>query len=76
MTSDVPKALLDIGGQTLLGRQIAAFAACGLRDFTIVTGFASGRMEAAVKEIAAATGVAARTVFNPFYAIADNLASC
>ena len=76
LTADIPKALLDIHGRTLIGRQIDAFAACGLKDFVVVTGYGAGRMEDALAAIAAQRGVSIKTVFNPFYAVADNLASC
>ncbi len=76
LTTDVPKALLDIHGRTLIGRQIEAFAACGLKDFVVVTGFASKRMEEALAAAAAVRGLSIKTVFNPFYAVADNLVSC
>jgi choline kinase len=76
LTADVPKALLDIHGRILIGRQIDAFAACGLKDFVVVTGYGAQRMEEALAEIAAQRGISITTVFNPFYAVADNLASC
>lgn len=76
LTADVPKALLDIGGKTLIERQVEAFAANGLRDFVVVTGYAADKMEHALALIAARLDVSITTVFNPFYAVADNLASC
>jgi L-glutamine-phosphate cytidylyltransferase len=76
LTSDIPKALLDIHGRTLIARQIDAFAACGLKDFVVVTGYGAHHMEEALAEIAAERNVSIGTVFNPFYAVADNLASC
>lgn len=76
LTAEVPKALLDIHGRSLIGRQIDAFAACGVRDFVVVTGYASARIEAALADIAKALKVEIRTVYNPFFAVADNLASC
>lgn len=76
LTSDVPKALLDIHGQSLIARQIESFVACGLNDFVVVTGYAAGRMEETLASIARARGVKIVTVYNPFYAVADNLASC
>jgi choline kinase len=76
LTADVPKALLDIGGKTLIERQITAFASCGVREFVVITGYAARRMDEALAGIAAATGLVIRTVFNPFYSVADNLASC
>ena len=76
LTVDVPKALLDIHGRSLIARQIDAFLECGLREFVVVTGFGAEVMETALEALAAKLGVEIRTVFNPFYAVADNLASC
>jgi L-glutamine-phosphate cytidylyltransferase len=76
LTVDVPKALLDIHGRSLIARQIDAFVACGLKEFVVVTGYGADVMEAALAALAGKLGVEIRTVFNPFYAVADNLASC
>ncbi len=76
LTADVPKALLDIGGKTLLERQIEAFAANGITDFVVVTGYASARVEREALALAERLGVDISFVYNPFYAVADNLASC
>jgi len=76
LTAEVPKALLDIGGKPLIERQVEAFAGCGVTDFVVITGYASGRMEEALKSIGARYGVAIKCLYNPFYAVADNLASC
>jgi choline kinase len=76
LTAEVPKAMLDIGGKTLIERQIEAFAACGVTDFVVVTGYGVGRMDEALSAISRRLGVQVKSVFNPFYGIADNLASC
>ncbi len=76
MTAETPKALLEIGGQTLIGRQIDAFAAAGVREFVVVTGYGVDAMEEALARIAERNDVEVRTVYNPFYAVSDNLASC
>jgi choline kinase len=76
LTADVPKALLDIGGKPLIRRQIDAFAACGAREFVVITGYGAARMEEELAAIAHETGLSIRTLYNPFYAVADNLASC
>ncbi len=76
LTAEVPKALLDIGGKTVIERQIEAFAAHGIKDFAVVTGYASHLVEEELRGIAARLAISVRTVFNPFYAVADNLASC
>jgi choline kinase len=76
LTTEVPKALLDIGGKTLIERQIEAFAAKGLKDFTVVTGYGAQRMEEALAKASQKLDIEITTIFNPFYAVADNLASC
>lgn len=76
LTTEVPKAMLDIGGRSLMERQIEAFARQGIDDFVVVTGYAAGRMESEIEAIAGRLKVRAQTVYNPFYAVADNLASC
>ena len=76
LTVDVPKALLDIHGRSLIGRQIDAFVECGLKEFVVVTGYGAEAMEEALEAITRQHGVSIRTVYNPFYAVADNLASC
>ncbi len=76
LTQELPKALLDIHGQTLMGRQIDAFATCGVRDFVVVTGFRPELMDEALERIGQRNNVNIRAIYNPFYAVADNLASC
>lgn len=77
LTEEIPKALLDIGGRRLVERQIDAFAACGIQDIVVITGYRATVMEEVLGELEAELdGVRIRTVYNPFYAVADNLASC
>jgi choline kinase len=77
LTEEVPKALLDIHGRTLLERQIDAFAACGIKEFVVITGYNSTMMTDHLWEIEGRNpGIEIRTVYNPFFAVADNLASC
>ena len=75
LTEDRPKCLLEIGGATLLGLQLKALQDGGASDVVIVTGFRTAAVEAAAAA-ACAPGFAVRTLFNPFYNVADNLASC
>ncbi|MGI9463186.1 MAG: sugar phosphate nucleotidyltransferase [Aestuariivirgaceae bacterium] len=76
LTADVPKALLDIGGRTLVGRQIDAFADCGITEFVVITGYGAAEMDEELGRIAVERNLTIRSVFNPFYCVADNLASC
>ncbi len=38
-TSDCPKCLTELGGQTLIGRQLGVLRACGVSDIVIVGGY-------------------------------------
>jgi phosphoenolpyruvate phosphomutase len=39
LTQDRPKCMIDVRGQSLLERQVATFAASGVRDVTVVRGY-------------------------------------
>lgn len=73
LTQDQPKCLIEFSGKSLIAWQIAALAANGIDDIAVVTGFRTEKVEAA---LAAIPGVRARTLFNPFFKVADNLGSC
>ncbi len=44
-TRDLPKAMLDIAGKSLLARHVKALNVNGLNDITVVTGFAADKMK-------------------------------
>ncbi len=44
LTADRPKALLDVGGRTLIDRQLDALHASGVRDVTVVVGHQEARL--------------------------------
>ena len=74
LTDDRPKCLIEFNGRSLLDRQLDALAANGVEEAVVVTGFRDDQIEAALKR----RGDAAprvRTVYNPFYKVADNLGS-
>jgi len=75
LTEDRPKCLLNLGKNTILGVQLAALRAGGATEVIIVTGFRTAAVEKAAEE-ASEPGFNVRTLFNPFYNVADNLASC
>jgi len=75
MTADLPKCLLPLGGKPLIGWQVDALHTCGIDEIVVVTGFAADRVERALEDMAR-PGLTLRAVYNPFYAVADNLASC
>jgi len=74
LTDDRPKCLIEFNGRTLLDRQLDALAANGVDEVVVVTGFRDDQIEAALKRRGDA-GPRVRTVYNPFYKVADNLGS-
>ena len=74
LTDDRPKCLIEFNGRTLLDRQLDALAANGVEEAVVVTGFRDDQIEAALKRRGDAAPYV-RTVYNPFYKVADNLGS-
>lgn len=75
MTENMPKCLLGLGGRNMLEWQLRGLAAAGVRETVVVTGFRAELVERALEQIAPPQ-MQVRTLFNPFYKVADNLASC
>lgn len=73
LVDDRPKCLIDFAGRTLLDRQLDTLAANGVDEAVVVTGFHDELVEAAVAARGGSPRV--RTVFNPFYKVADNTGS-
>ncbi len=73
LTQDRPKCLIDFGGRTLLDRQLDVLAANGVEDALVVTGFHDDLVDQAIASRSG--GPRVRTVFNPFYKVADNTGS-
>lgn len=74
LTTDLPKCLLPIGNTTVLGMQLDTLFAHGVESATVVTGFNSYMVEAEIE--ARQSGPKVKVLFNPFFQVADNLASC
>jgi choline kinase len=74
-TEQIPKCLLPLNGRSMLEWQLHALAEAGVPEAVVVTGF---RDDLVQREIAgrAPRSMQVRTLFNPFYKLADNLASC
>lgn len=72
LTENRPKCLLDCSGRSLLEWQLDALFAGGIEEAVIVTGFRSDLVDALV---AARPDRRARTLYNPFYHVADNTGS-
>lgn len=74
LTETRPKCLLPVDGTTVLGYQLDVLEVVGIEQVTVVTGCLPGLVE---EEVASRRGpMRVRTVFNPFFQVADNLASC
>ena len=73
LTQDRPKCLIDFNGRTLLDRQLDALGANGVEEAVVVTGFHDDLVEQAIA--ARSGGPRVRTIFNPFYKVADNTGS-
>lgn len=70
LTRDRPKCLLEFAGRTLIDWQIDALNAAGVEDIVVIVGFGAKRV---IRAIEARRGV--RVLYNPFFQVADNLAS-
>ncbi|EIT69410.1 MULTISPECIES: NTP transferase domain-containing protein [Hydrocarboniphaga] len=75
LTVSRPKCLIELSGLSLLEWQLQALAAAGVTEVVVVTGFSMDQVEAEVAKRAPA-GLRVRTLYNPFYKLADNLATC
>lgn len=77
LTEDEPKALLNIGAKRLVEWQIHALAGCGVREVVFISGFRLDAVEVALAQTAKTyPDIDIRILHNPFYALADNIASC
>jgi choline kinase len=70
LTESLPKCCLMLDGKTLLEHQVESLAANGMDEIVVVTGFGHQFVEDVVNRI---RGVSIRTLYNPFYALSDNL---
>ena len=76
LTDDRPKCLIEFAGRSLLDRQLDTLAANGVDEAVVVTGFHDELVNAAIeRRRQAGEGPAVRTIFNPFFKVADNLGS-
>ncbi|MGH9764469.1 MAG: NTP transferase domain-containing protein [Blastocatellia bacterium] len=64
----VPKCLLDVGGQSLIERQLSSIRTSGIKDIVVVVGFEADRVRAAC-------GGGVRFIENPIYDRTNSLYS-
>jgi choline kinase len=76
LTLTKPKCLLEVNDdQPLLGIQLEALARCGIERTTVVVGFGAEHIERCV-QASEFEGMQVDTLYNPFYSVTDNLATC
>lgn len=73
-TADKPKCTVPVNGQSIVEWQIQELLRVGIDSVRIVVGFGADKVEALLANHIA-SGII-RTLYNPFYAMADNLMSC
>ena len=71
-TAESPKCLLDVGGMSLLERQLYHLRTADIRQVAVVCGFGIDRVRATLKQTA---DQEVKLLYNPFYAVSDNLIS-
>ncbi|MDH3667452.1 MAG: phosphocholine cytidylyltransferase family protein [Paracoccaceae bacterium] len=74
LTDARPKCLVPISGRTILEWQIRSLAAAGVEQISVVTGFCADAVDAMLMTSNVPADV--RTVYNPFFTVADNIGSC
>ena len=73
LVDDRPKCLIDFNGRTLLDRQLDTLEANGVDQAVVVTGFHDELVTEAIARRSGGPNV--RTIYNPFYKVADNTGS-
>lgn len=76
LTAREPKCLARVDGpRSVLELQLQSLARGGVDRATVVVGFGAGQVESCVRRLAI-PGLVVETLYNPFYAQSDNLATC
>ncbi len=74
LTQDRPKCTIPLHGRSILEWQIDELIKCGVSPIHVVVGFRADMVEQVIAKHSSAHVI--HTVYNPFYALADNLISC
>jgi choline kinase len=73
LVDDRPKCLIDFSGRSLLDRQLDTLDVSGVAEAVVVTGFHDELVNEAIARRSGGPNV--RTIYNPFYKVADNTGS-
>ena len=76
LTEARPKCMLHVAGKSILEWQVQALLAAQIDKLFIITGFNSDLVEAHIHDRFGAEQERINIVYNPFFSISDNLASC
>ena len=76
LTEECPKCMLHVAGKSILEWQVQALLAAQIDRLFIITGFNSDLVEAHIEDRFGAEQERINIVYNPFFSISDNLASC
>ncbi|MEJ8567134.1 phosphocholine cytidylyltransferase family protein [Elongatibacter sediminis] len=74
LTESIPKCCLQLGDRTMLQVQVDALCRAGIDEIVVVTGFGHHVVDDIIGRID--SPVPLRTLYNPFYALSDNLGTC
>ncbi len=75
LTTQIPKCLLAVQDEvSVLEFQLRTLASCGVGEASVIVGFGANKVEETLARHPI-QGLAVRTVYNPFYAQSDNLAT-
>jgi choline kinase len=75
LTQDRPKCLLPLDSDTLIEWQIRQLTRCGVNEIVVVVGFGAADVATVLGRLQR-PGLTIRTLYNPFFDVADNLGSC
>jgi choline kinase len=73
LTAEIPKCLLDIGGRTVVEWQIDHLLENGINNITVVVGYGAFQVESLLEQRYGPGRIS--TLYNPFFDVADNLAT-
>ena len=73
LTESSPKCALQVADRSILEAQLGEIAKCAIDEVLVVTGFGADRVDEIVAGVQAPR---VRTLFNPFFALSDNLGTC
>lgn len=71
LTDDRPKALMDLGGETILGRAVRLLRSAGVQEIVLATGYREDQIRAALSRL----GVTATLIENPAFDSTQNSVS-